>query len=74
MVDSVQDDDALPSIPSFLIGDVRGVAQEGYEAAKRQEVVRIPGVANQMTTLWVQNQPRWLVRTLGGLFGRQFMN
>ena len=73
MVDQVQDDDALPSIPAFLISDVRGVAQEGHDAARRREVVRIPGLANQMTTLWIQSQPRWLVRTLGGLFGRQFM-
>ena len=49
------------------------MAQEGYDAARRQEVVRIPGLANQMTALWVQSQPRWLVRTIGGLFGRQFM-
>ncbi|MDH3641337.1 MAG: SDR family oxidoreductase [Gammaproteobacteria bacterium] len=73
MVDNVQDDNALPSIPGFLISDAKGVAQEGYDAAKGQEVVRIPGLANQMTTLWVQSQPRWLVRSLGGLFGRQFM-
>lgn len=73
MVDGVQDDGGLPAIPSFLISDVRGVAKEGYDAANRREVVRIPGLANQMTTLWVQSQPRWLVRTLGGVFGRQFM-
>ena len=73
MVEEVQHDGALPSIPSFLISDVKGVAQEGYDAARRQEVVRIPGLANQMTALWVRSQPRWLVRTLGGLFGRQFM-
>jgi short-subunit dehydrogenase len=73
MVEGVQDDGGLPSIPSFLISDVKGVAKEGYDAARRREVVCIPGLANQMTTLWVQSQPRWLVRTLGGLFGRQFM-
>lgn len=73
MVNQVQDDDALPSIPAFMISDVRGVAQEGYDATRRREVARIPGLANQMTTLWIQSQPRWLVRKLGGLFGRQFM-
>lgn len=73
MVDQVQDDDALPTIPAFLISDVRGVAQDGYDAANRREVVRIPGLANKMSTLFIQSQPRWLVRTLGGLFGRQFM-
>lgn len=73
MVDRVQGDSSLPEIPSFLISDARGVAKEGFEAAKRREVVRVPGLANQMTTMWVQSQPRWLVRTLGGLFGRQFM-
>ncbi len=73
MVDSVQDDGRLPQIPSFLISDVRAVAREGYDAAERREVVRVPGLANQMTALWVQSQPRWLVRTLGGMFGRPFM-
>jgi hypothetical protein len=73
MAESVQSDEGLPSIPAFMISDVKSVAQEGYDAANRREVIRIPGLANQMTTFWVQNQPRWLVRTLGGVFGRQFM-
>ncbi len=73
MVEGVQNDGGLPSIPSFLISDVAEVAKEGYDAATRREVVRVPGVANQMASLWVQSQPRWLVRTLGGVFGRQFM-
>jgi short-subunit dehydrogenase len=74
MVEGVQgESSSLPDIPSFMISDVKEVAKEGFEAAKRREVVRVPGLANQMTTMWVQSQPRWLVRTLGGLFGRQFM-
>ncbi len=73
MVQDVQNDGSLPPIPQFLMSDVKSVAQEGYEAAKRREVIRIPGIANQMTALWVKTQPRWLVRSLGGVFGRQFM-
>ena len=37
------------------------------------ETVRIPGIANQMSALWTQTQPRALVRTLSGVFGRQLL-
>jgi short-subunit dehydrogenase len=73
MVDRVQQEDSLPDIPSFLLSDARSVAREGFEAAERREVVRVPGIANQWAMMWVQSQPRWLVRTLGGMVGRQFM-
>lgn len=74
MVDGIQADSSLPDAPGFLISDARSVAEEGYDAANNREVVRIPGLANQAAALWVKSQPRWLVRTLGGLFGRQYMN
>jgi len=62
---------AFPEIPSFMIADVKAVAKEGYDACVNGEVVRVPGIANQMSALWSQTQPRWLVRTLTGFFGRQ---
>lgn len=71
MVDGVRP--GMPEIPSFMISDVKAVAQEGFDAAERREVVRVPGITNQLSALWSQSQPRWLVRTLGGFFGRQFM-
>ena len=64
---------AFPEIPSFMIADVKSVAKEGYDACVNGEVVRVPGLANQMSALWSQTQPRWLVRTLTGFFGRQIL-
>jgi len=63
----------MPDVPSFMIADVRSVANEGYEACMRGEAVRVPGLANQLSALWSQTQPRWLVRTLGGFVGRQLL-
>jgi len=64
---------SMPEIPAFMISDVRAVAKEGYDACVAGEVVRVPGLANQISALWTQTQPRWLVRTLSGMFTRQFL-
>lgn len=63
----------LPEIPAFLQSDVKDVAKQGFDACMAGEVVRVPGIANQMSALWSQTQPRWFVRTLGGLVGRQLL-
>ncbi len=73
MVSDIASGSTLPDVPSFLIADVKSVAREGYEACMRGEAVRVPGVANQLSALWSQTQPRWLVRTLGGFIGRQLL-
>jgi short-subunit dehydrogenase len=64
---------ALPEIPTFMQSDVKDVAKQGFDACMAGEVVRVPGVANQLSALWSQTQPRWLVRTLGGMIGRQLL-
>jgi short-subunit dehydrogenase len=64
---------SMPEIPAFLISDVKSVVKDGYEACMNGEVVRVPGLANQISAMWSQTQPRWLVRTLGGMFSRQFL-
>lgn len=63
----------LPKVPQFMISDVKSVAKDGYDACVAGEVVRVPGLANQLAALWTQTQPRWLVRTLGGMIGRQLL-
>ncbi|TVS17440.1 MAG: SDR family oxidoreductase [Gammaproteobacteria bacterium] len=63
----------LPQIPPLLLSSVRSVAREGYRACMRGEVIRVPGLANRIGTFWSQVQPRWVVRTLGGLVGRQLL-
>ena len=64
---------SMPEVPSFMISDVKSVVKEGYDACMNGEVVRVPGLANQMSAMWSQTQPRWLVSTLGGMIGRQLL-
>lgn len=73
MVQTINHDGTLFDVPRFLQSDVREVAQQGYDACMAAETVRIPGIANQMSALWTQMQPRALVRTLSGMFGRQLL-
>jgi len=60
-------------IPSFLVADVEDVAQEGYDACIKGEVVRVPGLAYAMTTSIGRASPRWLTRLVAGAIGRQMM-
>lgn len=64
----------LPEVPNVFLASPESVAREGYTACMRGEVIRVPGLANRLGTAWTQVQPRWLVRTLGGLVGRQFLS
>jgi len=57
-------------VPPFLLSSTEMVAREGYNALMGNEVIRIPGVANQAAVTWAKHQPRWLVRGVGGLFAR----
>ena len=59
-----------PFMQGLVMQEADAVAREGMEACERGEVIRVPGVLNQMATLWSHYQPRWLVRALGGVAGR----
>jgi short-subunit dehydrogenase len=54
----------------WFLADARQVAQEGFDALKAGQVIRVPGFANQALVNWANYQPRWLVRTLGGFASR----
>ncbi|HTK99058.1 MAG TPA: SDR family oxidoreductase [Pseudomonadales bacterium] len=73
MVHDIAGGGSMPEVPSFMISDVKTVVKEGYDACVNGEVVRVPGLANQISAMWSQTQPRWLVRTLGGMIGRQLL-
>jgi len=51
----------------------RDVAKEGYEACMRGLPIHVPGIGNQLAEAFVRTHPRWLVRSMLGAFGRQFM-
>ena len=60
----------VSSIPSFMVGHVNDVARQGFEACMRGDVICIPGTINQAAMLASRSTPKWLVRKLGGIFGR----
>jgi short-subunit dehydrogenase len=63
--------EAVRWLPDVLIADVEGVAREGYEACMEGRVVAVPGVPNRLVSTLVGTYPRWLVRRVGGWFGRR---
>ena len=59
------------SLPTFMITQAEQVAVEGFDALMSRQVMKIPGEANRLAALWAQHQPRWLIRSLGGLVAKQ---
>ena len=54
------------SLPSLVIGDAAQVARDGYRACMQGETIQVSGLLNQFATFWMQHQPHWLGRTIGG--------
>ncbi len=54
----------------WFLADPKSVAREGFDALRSGQVIRVPGLANQAMVNWANYQPRWLLRTLGGLASR----
>ena len=61
----------LGRIPGFLIGDVNDVARQGFDTCMAGDVICVPGVINRAAMLASRSTPKWLVRRIGGLVGRQ---
>ncbi len=70
MVSGAQQQSEKLEIPAFMIGEVEEVAREGYRACSRGEVVCVPGLVNQVSTLTSRTTPRWLLRRVYGIVGR----
>jgi short-subunit dehydrogenase len=60
-------------IPGFLIGDVTDVARQGFDACMKGDVICVPGVVNQAAMLASRSTPKWLLRRISGLMGRQVL-
>lgn len=72
MVSTVQEANSqLAQLPGFFIGKAEDVAQEGYRACMKGDVIKVPGVLNLAGTLAARATPKWLVRRVTGLLGRQ---
>ena len=61
----------LAALPSFVIGNVDEVAEAGYRACLKGEVIAVPGLVNRAATLAARSTPRWLLRRVTGALGRQ---
>jgi len=61
----------LSNIPGFLIGAVDDVAQQGFEACMNGDAICVPGAINRAAMIASRGTPKWLVRRIGGLFGRK---
>ena len=60
-------------IPGLFIGDVHEVARQGYAACMNGDVICVPGVINRVATIASRSTPRWLVRRVSGLLGREVL-
>ena len=58
-------------IPGFLVGEADDVAREAFDACMNGDVVCVPGAINRAAMIASGSTPRWLVRRLGGFFGRR---
>lgn len=61
----------LGQLPGFLVGDVQDVARQGFEACMKGHAICVPGVLNRAAMIASRGTPKWLVRRLGGIVGRQ---
>lgn len=68
---SLSEHEAARNVPELFLSEVDDVAREGYEACMAGRPVVIPGLPNRLLASAVQFYPRWLVRSIGGLVGRQ---
>ena len=57
-------------VPDFVVGEVSDVAHQGFKACMDGEVICVPGMINQLSTLTTRNTPKWLLRRVTGFIGR----
>ncbi len=71
MVSAVQQaSPGLRKIPGFAIGDVDDVAQQGFQACLKGEVICIPGVVNLAAMVTGRAVPKWFLRRVSGIVAR----
>ena len=61
---------AVEALPEAMVLDPEAVANAGLDALAKGEVVCIPGRLNQAAVTAAQFQPRWLMRSVGGLLAK----
>lgn len=72
MMDSMSAENSkFVKVIAFTVLDVNEVADAGYDACMRGEVIRIPGRANLVSTLSSRVVPKWITRRVLGFMGRK---
>jgi hypothetical protein len=61
----------LGKLPLLLIGSAGDVADEGFEACMKGEVIRVPGALNRATVVAGRATPKWLLRRVSGALVRR---
>ena len=61
----------LGGVPAFVVGRAEDVADEGFNACMKGEVIRVPGTLNLAATLAGRATPRWLLRRVSGALVRR---
>jgi uncharacterized protein len=61
----------LERLPGLVVASAESVAEEGYRACLRGEVIRVPGVLNRATVVAGRATPKWLLRSLSGAVVRR---
>jgi uncharacterized protein len=60
----------LNQLPAILVGTAEEVAQQGFDACMRGDVICVPGVLNRAATVAGRVAPRWLLRRVSGALVR----
>src|SRR5262252_1859104 len=60
----------LAKLPAFVIGTADAVADEGFDACVRGEVIRVPGALNRAAAVAAGAAPKWLRRRVSGAMVR----
>lgn len=56
----------LHQLPGVVVGSTEAVADEGFDACLKGEVIRVPGALNRAATLAGRATPKWLLRRVSG--------
>ncbi|WP_088285797.1 SDR family oxidoreductase [Ideonella sp. A 288] len=67
---AASDNPALSRLPAILVGDVDEVAEAGYRACLKGDVICVPGAVNLAATLAGRATPKWLLRRIAGRVAR----
>jgi short-subunit dehydrogenase len=63
----------LTKLPDFVIGTADAVADEGFDACMRGDVIRVPGALNRAAAVAAGATPKWLLRRVSGAMVRRII-